>query len=110
MDDSAAAPCEWRVYVSGAAEPSPACLAAARAACLALVAPLLVGYLWQREPFTLEPLPASAGEPSCLGGCAQVGDCVEDEWLVSWLLFELTRRLPSLVARYGRAPRTYRPA
>lgn len=51
----------------------------ARDASLACLGPLLADYIWQREPFTLEPLAACAGEPSCLGSSAQVDDCVEDE-------------------------------
>ena len=92
-------PLEWRLYEAGAAEPTQAQLLAARAACLALAAPLLAGYLWQNELLSLELRAASEGEPSCLGGCAEVGECVEDEWTVAWLLLHLTSRLPHLTAR-----------
>ncbi len=90
---------EWRVYVSGADDPSPDALRDALSACLTHAAPLLRGYVWQRDPFTLEALPAEAGAPACLGGSARVGDAVEDEWFIAWLLFDLTRALPRLAAR-----------
>ena len=92
----------WRVYVRGDA--GDAALRDALAACLAHVAPLVAGYLWQRDPFALEMLQSEGREgPACLGGAAHVGDAIEDEWFITWLLFDLTRALPQLTARCGRA-------
>ena len=91
---------EWRVYVGGGGA-----LHDALAACHAHVAPLVAGYLWQRDPFALGLLAAEGGEggAACLGGAAHVGDAVEDEWFITWLIFDLTRALPQLTARCGRA-------
>jgi hypothetical protein len=95
---------EWRIYVSGG-DASDAALLDALAACQAHVAPLVAGYLWQRDPFALALQPAEGRDqgPACLGGAAHVGDCVEDEWFIAWLIFDLTRALPQLTARCGRA-------
>jgi hypothetical protein len=92
---------EWRLYCSGAAEPSAEALHAALEASLAHVSPFLAGHIWQQDAFTLDVQPARCGEPSCLAGGARFGDCVEDEWLCAWLVFELTRALPQLVGRRG---------
>ena len=56
-------------------------------------------HIWHREPFSLSLAPASATEPSHLAGCATFGDALEDEWLITWLLAECTRRIPALTAR-----------
>ena len=73
-----------------------------RQQCLQAVEPYLRGYIWQRDGFNLEVKPqlkshkqpgASSSElPTCLQGQATYGDNVEDEWLITWLLLELTRR------------------
>jgi hypothetical protein len=107
------------VYVGGGGagdEASEGALRDALAACLSHVVPHLAGYIWQRDPFTLalQPLDdADAGGGGggggaathawCLGGAAHVGDAVEDEWFITWLLFDLTRALPQLTARQARA-------
>ena len=94
---------EWRVYVGGS-DASDGALQDALAACHAHMAPLVAGYLWQRDPFALGVLAAEGREGlACLGGAAHVGDAVEDEWFITWLLFDLTRALPQLTARCGRA-------
>ena len=101
---------EWRIYVSGG-DASDAALLDALAACQAHVAPLVAGYLWQRDPFALGLLAAEGGEggAACLGGAAHVGDAVEDEWFITWLIFDLTRALPQLTARCGRAAARSKP-
>ena len=73
-----------------------------RQQCLQAVEPYLRGYIWQTDGFNLEAKPqlkghnqpgASSSElPTCLHGRATYGDNVEDEWLITWLLLDLTRR------------------
>ena len=48
---------EWRIYVSDSAA-GDAALCDALAACQAHVAPLVTGYVWQRDPFALALQPA----------------------------------------------------
>jgi hypothetical protein len=112
---------EWRLYVDsggGDAEPSERALADALAACLAHVVPHVQGYIWQQDPFALAVLPSEGGSsggggggggPACLGGAAHVGDAVEDEWFITWLLFDLTRALPQLTARRESLPAAHTP-
>jgi hypothetical protein len=67
-------------------------------ACVAAAAREAAGdYLWQREPFRLR-IDAHEAPPR-LSGSTDFGDCVLDEWMVVWLLVELTRRFPQLTAR-----------
>ena len=77
-------------------------LEACRVACAAHLAPFLEGYVWQRDAFRLEIVAAeggSRGVPARLAGATRFGDCVDDEWFIVWLLHELTRAFPTLVAR-----------
>ena len=91
---------EWRLYLDGANEPSEEALQRVLAACTAQVAPLLRGYIWQSDPFTLRVLADQRGDaPRCLGGSAHVGESLEDEWLLAWLCFRLTRAVAGLTAR-----------
>jgi hypothetical protein len=52
-------------------------------------------YIWQREPFNLRPAQekvqgATAG--FCLHGSTNIGESVEDEWWIVWLLQEISKK------------------
>ncbi|KAF8845344.1 SGT1-domain-containing protein [Paxillus ammoniavirescens] len=73
----------------------PSC--ASLAACIHdLVPKLLPDFLWHRDPFQLKIAPdpdARLGEDkNVLEGCMRVGDCVDDEWCVVWLLREISKQ------------------
>lgn len=85
---------QWRLYPDSPDAATPALAAA----CLAHALPFCAGYVWQADPFALAAQPGG-DEPPCLAGCARTGLAVEDEWLVVWLLLELTRRFPGVTAR-----------
>jgi len=70
-------------------------------------------YIWQRQSFNLEQLnengevcmPKNRGSQdqsnhsigvSFLRGRTEYGDSIEDEWVIVWLLRELTRKFPNL--------------
>ena len=48
------------------------------------------GYIWQSEKFELKLNTSS--QPPHLVGRSHFGDCIADEWLITYLLYELTRR------------------
>jgi hypothetical protein len=51
---------------------------------------LLPGFLWHRDPFELKVVSDSNGW--LLEGTVRVGDCVDDEWCVVWLLREISKK------------------
>ena len=51
---------------------------------------LLPGFLWHRDPFELKI--ASDTKGWRLEGIMRVGDCVDDEWCVVWLLREISKK------------------
>ena len=87
------------------------------------IAPLVQDYIWQRQPFNLHtcifnsssstPPPwykassktgallptARPAADHFLWGRVEFGDNVEDEWFIAWLLMDITRHFPSVVAR-----------
>ncbi|XP_072546684.1 protein ecdysoneless homolog isoform X4 [Salminus brasiliensis] len=65
---------------------------------LAEVAPLLVQYIWQQQPFNLSYRAEKGGVPAHLGGSTEFGDNVEDEWFIVYLLKHLTRTFSQLAA------------
>ncbi len=97
------------------ADASPDALRELRDACIAILTPLVKGYIWQREAFTLhsstdqhppwklDNQPRANGHrhsnlgtfasrvSSFLWGSTRFDDNVEDEWFITWLLFEITR-------------------
>lgn len=100
-------------------------LEALRSQLLEHVLPLLDGYIWQRDRFNLQlstqrqapwqrarssgtrrrdaaaaAAPANGSMPPHLWGSVSFGDNIEDEWLVVWLLLELTRAFP-VTARWA---------
>ncbi|KAK4464228.1 protein ecdysoneless [Cladorrhinum samala] len=56
-------------------------------------------YIWQREPFRLETRIQKGSGVSYLHGTTHYGDNVEDEWLIVYLLRELSRAFPALWIR-----------
>ncbi|KAJ9138553.1 SGT1-domain-containing protein [Coniochaeta hoffmannii] len=68
-----------------------------RKAALRLADDLTKDYIWQRESFNLE-LKRENGL-AYLHGSTDYGDCVEDEWLVVYLLRELTKSFANIWAR-----------
>ena len=60
---------------------------------------LLDEYIWQRQPFQLELSKSQNQGFSYLHGRTEYGDSIEDEWVIVWLLRELTRSFPYLWAK-----------
>ncbi|XP_026999513.1 protein ecdysoneless homolog isoform X1 [Tachysurus fulvidraco] len=65
---------------------------------LAEVAALMVGYIWQKQPFNLSFHPEKGGVPAHLGGITEYGDNVDDEWFIVYLLKHITHTFSELVA------------
>ena len=82
--------CRYRIH----APKSPAeQLPTLAADMLAHVHSLCADYIWQRDSFNL----AVAERPAAhLEGRTAFGDCVDDEWLIVWLLRELSQRWPDV--------------
>jgi len=51
---------------------------------------LLSGFLWHRDPFELKVVSDTDGW--VLEGTMRVGDCIDDEWCVVWLLREISKK------------------
>uniref|UniRef100_A0A4W5NNG6 Ecdysoneless homolog (Drosophila) n=1 Tax=Hucho hucho TaxID=62062 RepID=A0A4W5NNG6_9TELE len=66
---------------------------------LAKVAPLLMRYIWQQQPFNLKYHTEKGGVPAHIGGSTVFGDSVEDEWFIVYLLLQITQAFPELAAR-----------
>ncbi|ETE64164.1 Protein SGT1, partial [Ophiophagus hannah] len=66
---------------------------------LAHFAPILVSYIWQNESFNLKYKPAKGNLPAHIAGHTKFGDNIEDEWLIVYLIKEITKEFPELLAR-----------
>ncbi|CAO2590561.1 Protein ecdysoneless homolog [Lemmus lemmus] len=62
-------------------------------------APILVPYIWQNQPFNLKYKPAKGGVPAHMYGMTKFGDNIEDEWFIVYVIKEITKAFPELVAR-----------
>ncbi|XP_037659865.1 protein ecdysoneless homolog isoform X3 [Choloepus didactylus] len=62
-------------------------------------APLLVSYIWQNQPFNLKYIPGKGGVPAHMFGMTEFGDNTEDEWFIVYLIKQITKEFPDLVAR-----------
>ncbi|XP_042038892.1 protein ecdysoneless homolog [Salvia splendens] len=60
------------------------------------VQPLTAPYIWQHQPFSLSITPAPVPH---LSGHLRFGDNLEDEWFVVHILFEISKKFPSLSIR-----------
>lgn len=54
------------------------------------------GYIWHRDGFNLQ---LSSEAERCLKGESRVGDAVEDEWFLVWLLKRITQHWPGAAAQ-----------
>ncbi|XP_066292192.1 protein ecdysoneless homolog [Branchiostoma lanceolatum] len=66
---------------------------------LAHLSPLLVDYIWQKEPFNLRVVAAKGDHPPHLHGRTHFGDNIEDEWFIVHLLLQITASFPDYIAR-----------
>ncbi|XP_062989038.1 protein ecdysoneless homolog [Elgaria multicarinata webbii] len=66
---------------------------------LAHLAPMLVSYIWQNQPFNLKYRPAKGDIPAHIAGFTKFGDNIEDEWFIVYLIKEITKEFPELAAR-----------
>nr|XP_021498662.1 protein ecdysoneless homolog isoform X2 [Meriones unguiculatus] len=62
-------------------------------------APILVPYIWQNQPFNLKYKPAKGGVPAHIYGMTKFGDNIEDEWFIVYVIKQITKAFPELVAR-----------
>nr|XP_010348825.2 protein ecdysoneless homolog isoform X3 [Saimiri boliviensis boliviensis] len=62
-------------------------------------APMLVSYIWQNQPFNLKYKPGKGGVPAHMFGMTKFGDNIEDEWFIVYVIKQITKEFPELVAR-----------
>uniref|UniRef100_A0A8D2D8C7 Ecdysoneless cell cycle regulator n=1 Tax=Sciurus vulgaris TaxID=55149 RepID=A0A8D2D8C7_SCIVU len=62
-------------------------------------APILVSYIWQNQPFNLKYKPGKGGVPAHLYGVTKFGDNIEDEWFIVYIIKQITKEFPELIAR-----------
>ncbi|KAK5653540.1 hypothetical protein OQA88_8799 [Cercophora sp. LCS_1] len=86
---------EYMLFIIG--DKSLGRLEAVRKAAVETANELTKGYIWQREPFKLETKIEKG--LSYLHGTTSYGDNVEDEWLIVYLLRELSKSFPQLWIR-----------
>ena len=53
---------------------------------------LLQDFLWNRDAFELKVVQDPDGQGWLIEGRMRVGDCIDDEWCLAWLLKELSTR------------------
>ncbi|XP_006170130.1 protein ecdysoneless homolog isoform X2 [Tupaia chinensis] len=62
-------------------------------------APVLAPYIWQNQPFNLKYKPGKGGVPAHIFGITKFGDNIEDEWFIVYIIKQITKEFPELVAR-----------
>ena len=78
--------------------PPPSALSTLRSTLLSSLPPYLSTYLWHSEPFTLHtPPPSPSSSLPRLSGSTHFSHCLDDLYLLTSLLFHLSRTHPSLL-------------
>ncbi|XP_064450893.1 protein ecdysoneless homolog isoform X1 [Mirounga angustirostris] len=62
-------------------------------------APMLVPYIWQNQPFNLKYKPGKGDVPAHMFGMTKFGDNIEDEWFIVYVVKQITKEFPEIVAR-----------
>ena len=57
-------------------------------------------YIWQKDPFKLKISTDKPENPCHLKGKTYVGDYIEDEWFIVWILFGISKQYSNLLIRY----------
>ena len=86
--------CNYEIYL----DKPDADAAAAHASICEFVARHTQDYMWFRDAFILGAAEAQGGA-LVLQGSVRCGDCVDDEWFLTFLLLELSRAMPCLSCR-----------
>uniref|UniRef100_A0A2K6FUT9 Ecdysoneless cell cycle regulator n=1 Tax=Propithecus coquereli TaxID=379532 RepID=A0A2K6FUT9_PROCO len=60
---------------------------------------MLAPYIWQNQPFNLKYKPGKGGVPAHMFGMTKFGDNIEDEWFIVYIIKQITKEFPELVAR-----------
>jgi hypothetical protein len=63
------------------------------------VKPYTSGYLWHQEPFHLRA--STTADITELRGKTYFGDCIDDEWFIVFLLYEISKAFPALAIRFA---------
>jgi hypothetical protein len=58
---------------------------------LEITFPLMQHYVWHKDCFRVKVIIPEDGSPIYLGGVLEFGDCVDDEWFVVFLLYEVSK-------------------
>ncbi|KAI9209446.1 SGT1 protein-domain-containing protein [Polychytrium aggregatum] len=56
------------------------------------------GYIWHKDRFNLA-VSVSGSEMPSLSGRQRIGDCIDDEWFVVYVLLELSKKYPDIAVR-----------
>ncbi|XP_072347582.1 protein ecdysoneless homolog isoform X1 [Scyliorhinus torazame] len=91
----------YRLYPPGGQNPAGegrAELEQRREGIVGRLALLCAGYIWHNEAFRLQCAPARGDVPAHIGGVTNFGDNVDDEWLIVYLIQQITKEFPDLVA------------
>ncbi|CEG36525.1 MADS box transcription factor [Plasmopara halstedii] len=65
---------------------------------LAYAAQQTHGFIWHKHRFHLDVVLTSSNRP-ILSGRTNVGDAIQDEWVIAKLVFDITRTFPGVVGR-----------
>ncbi|XP_072138776.1 protein ecdysoneless homolog [Mobula birostris] len=65
---------------------------------VARLALLSTGYIWNNQAFSLKYTAARGDIPAHIGGMTNFGDNVDDEWFIVYLIQQVTKEFPDLVA------------
>lgn len=58
------------------------------------------GHIWQRDGFDLRvELDAGSGTPPHLLGESNVGENLDDEWFIVWLIFQISKDNPDVICQ-----------
>lgn len=60
-----------------------------------IVGPVTSGYLWHNEQFQLV-IQADVQQGTLLRGSTKIGDCVDDEWFIVYLLYLISKSIPDV--------------
>jgi len=81
-----------------------------RIECLGYISRLTEGYIWHKEGFNLDIVVGGEEDDSTLDegqslpclhlqGATEFGDNIEDEWFITWLLFQFSKRRKDITIR-----------
>ena len=86
----------FRIFLDGSTDTTLDTMTTLRQEVMTIILPLTKHYMWHKDSLRVKVIVPEDKSPIYLGGVLEFGDCVDDEWFVVSLLYEVSKQIPRI--------------